>query len=234
MKKTYKIYMLNNKINSKKYIGMTGVKYPSTRKGQHLHNLRKNKHDNDHLQSAFNSYGEEVFDFVILYDNLTENEAKNKERELITFYNTQDRNFGYNVEPGGEIISLSEESKNKIRNALKGRKISEEQRKAHSELMKHNNPMSGKTHTTEAREKIRKASLLRSKESRLHSEETKEKIGAAHRGRKMSIEQREKISSSKKGKPLSELQLKSLEKARENTRWAKRKKKLQIEQLRET
>jgi group I intron endonuclease len=222
--KTYKTYIIINKINGKKYIGMTGIKYPSTRKGQHLHALRKGKHDNDHLQFAFNEYGESAFEFKVIDTDLTEEQVLIREDELMKIHNTLDREYGYNIEKSGNVVFLSEESKIKIRNKLKGRKISDEQKRKHSELMKSNNPMKGKSHSAEAREKIRQACLKRSPKSRVHSEETKMKISEANKGKIVSEETRIRMSIARKGKPLTEKQRAALAYAREHTQWAKKKK----------
>lgn len=58
--------------------------------------------------------------------------------------------------------------------------------------------MKGKHHTTEAREKIRKAS-----EGRQHAPDSREKLSQAHKGKVLSPEHRAKLSAKKKGIPLS-------------------------------
>lgn len=58
------IYKIINLVNGKFYIG-SAVHF---RKRWELHrsNLRNNKHDNRHLQNAWNLYGEKIFKFEIL------------------------------------------------------------------------------------------------------------------------------------------------------------------------
>ena len=58
------IYMLLNKINGKRYIGSS--KNLRARLWEHRSLLRHNKHINQHLQNAWNKYGEINFDYSII------------------------------------------------------------------------------------------------------------------------------------------------------------------------
>lgn len=60
------IYSIENTINGKKYVGSTSNLYK--RFYQHVANLRRKKHVNRHLQSAFDLYGEANFTFNIEFD----------------------------------------------------------------------------------------------------------------------------------------------------------------------
>ena len=130
------IYSLTNKTTNKKYIGQTV--YLNGRKGDHLLNLRRNQHDNDYLQKAFNKYGEDEFIFEVLEvieklesgandkDRLTE-----REQYWMDYYNCYDRECGYNINPSAEVNYMSgkthtEEARKKISEAAKGRKMTEE------------------------------------------------------------------------------------------------------------
>lgn len=65
------IYQIRNLVDNKIYIGSSKSLYQ--RLHRHLNNLRKNKHDNQHLQNAFNKYGESSFIFEIVeFCNLSE------------------------------------------------------------------------------------------------------------------------------------------------------------------
>ncbi len=60
------IYLIKCKPNDKNYIGQSlNIKH---RINEHKSNLRKNRHSNCHLQNAFNKYGEEQFEFKVLYE----------------------------------------------------------------------------------------------------------------------------------------------------------------------
>lgn len=84
-----------NKINKKRYIGQTySIK---NRFYRHKNELLKNKHHNTHLQNAWNKYGIENFEFIIL--EYCDIELLN-EREIywIKFYDSF--NNGYNQTSG--------------------------------------------------------------------------------------------------------------------------------------
>lgn len=88
------IYCIENLINHKKYIGSSINIYQ--RWSNHKSDLRGNRHHNNHLQDAWNKYGENNFKFSII--ELCD-EAEIKEREqyyLDTLYPFKQN--GYNIE----------------------------------------------------------------------------------------------------------------------------------------
>jgi group I intron endonuclease len=58
------IYIIRNKTNGNVYIGSTSSF--SKRKNRHFRYLRTGRHENKHLQNAFNKYGEDAFEFIIV------------------------------------------------------------------------------------------------------------------------------------------------------------------------
>ena len=110
MNKGYCVYIHTNKINGKKYVGITGQKPEARWKNG------KAYHDNTHFGSAILKYGWNCFEHEVLFDNLTKEEAENKEIELIKKLKTTNREYGYNIQNGGSSIGrFSEETKEKIR-----------------------------------------------------------------------------------------------------------------------
>ena len=97
--KKYIVYMHRNKINLKMYIGITSKNDPYKRWGNNGNNYKS-----QYFYEAIEKYGWDNFYHYILYTDLTENEAYEKEIELIEFYNTTDIFNGYNVALGGENI----------------------------------------------------------------------------------------------------------------------------------
>ena len=122
------IYSIVNKINGKMYIGLTTNK--DKRLSRHKRNLNNNKHRNKHLQNSWNKYGKDNFKFEILEKNISKNNLSQKEMEYIDKLNSF--KSGYNLTKGGEGTKGSKpwknknrrkETKKKISNSLKGRKI---------------------------------------------------------------------------------------------------------------
>lgn len=116
---------------------------------------------NSYFYRAIKKYGWDAFEHEILFHDLTEEEAKAKEIELIEKYKTQDRKYGFNRTAGGEGVSNpSEETRRKIgewsRRVNTGRKHTEEFKRMMSKMMKENNPNAGGKLMTEERiEKFR-------------------------------------------------------------------------------
>jgi len=104
------IYYIKNLLNEKIYVGQSDNL--SNRKSLHFHKLKNNKHENSHLQNAYNLYGVENFVFeIILYCEsfeLTRYEDLIEKRNRPNTYNIRecvDSNKG---------IKRSEETKRKL------------------------------------------------------------------------------------------------------------------------
>lgn len=174
------IYGIRNKINNKVYVGKTEVNF-GDRWDSHKSKLRYNRHDNSHLQRAWNKYGEENFEFYIIEESspVWNSETFNeKEKQYIKKY--KDCKMAYNMSEGGDGAlgcHLSEETKRKIgeKNRINdlGRKASEETKKKMSEAQK----------------------------KRKHTPESIEKMKRIHKGKVITQETRKKISKTLQENP---------------------------------
>lgn len=88
------VYQIRNVINNKIYIGSSKNIYKRWK--THISRLKYNKHCNSYLQSAWNKYGEDNFEFSILEEVNNLDELKNLEQYYIdTLQPFEDR--GYNL-----------------------------------------------------------------------------------------------------------------------------------------
>lgn len=109
MENNYKIYCHLNKINGKRYIGQTKT---SVQKRWGCNGYEyTHKRPNSLFAKAINKYGWDNFEHQILFENLTKEEANQKEIELIAFYKSNNKNYGYNLTAGGNSNTLNEEQK---------------------------------------------------------------------------------------------------------------------------
>lgn len=120
MQKKYIVYCHTNKINGKKYIGITGdsLQKRAGLNGSYYKGCT-------YFYNAIQKYGWENFNHEILFQNLTKEEASQKEFKLIDLYNTTDHKYGYNLREGGYTgytFTVSEQTRKKISQALKGTK----------------------------------------------------------------------------------------------------------------
>jgi len=171
------VYKTTNLINGKIYIGQDS-KNNENYYGSGILILR-----------AIEKFGIENFSKEILEECNSKSELDESERRWIKYYNSQDKNIGYNIVPGGTGGPTrlgqknSKEQNEKISASNMNKKMSEEAKSKISRSKKgkpaHNR---GSTSSEETREKIRKSKL----------------------GKKASIETRKKLSEIKKGKKLSQ------------------------------
>lgn len=145
------VYSITNRVNGKCYIGQTV--YCDHRKRWNIHKsmLRSGKHKNMYLQSAWNKYGADSFSFDLVARARHHIELNELEIAEISVRQSTNRDFGYNLDLGGSSGFHSEETKQKIGNAHRGRSLKEETKKKLSEWAKANpTPPEGRAKHAEA------------------------------------------------------------------------------------
>lgn len=93
------IYAIRCNATGRLYVGIsTNI---DGRLRNHLANLRAGKHPAAELQADFDKHGEGSLSLFVLEEGLTADEARRKEQEYITEYDTRNLAHGYNiVHPG--------------------------------------------------------------------------------------------------------------------------------------
>lgn len=86
------IYIIENSINGKFYIGRTNK--PEPRRRCHFSELRRDVHGNPRLQAAFNKYGEDAFRFQVV-DSAPDEQIEEKEAEWFAAFDC-DKSYLYN------------------------------------------------------------------------------------------------------------------------------------------
>lgn len=172
------IYMIKNIVNGKVYVGKSFD--INGRWRHHRYELNKGAHVNNHLQSAWNKYGEDSFEFSIV-EECSEDELNNKEIYWIKKMNAYHN--GYNQTEGGEGTHLPEDIKQKISESAKERFTNIE-----------NHPMYGRHHSDESRDK-----MSISQRKRFDDETQREKNSQVHMGIRHSESSKKKMSESVSG-----------------------------------
>lgn len=96
----YVIYMHKNKINGKVYIGQTCQNPPEKRWAN-----GKGYSHNPYFTEAIEKYGWENFTHEILETLQTLDESNKAEQKWIKYFNSTNRNYGYNLSEGGKSNS---------------------------------------------------------------------------------------------------------------------------------
>lgn len=177
--KKWCVYMHTNLINHKVYIGITSRK-PEKRWGRDGSEYTIKNHPA--FGRAIEKYGWDNFSHDILFEDLSKQDACQKEIELIKKYKSnctryKDPSFGYNMSDGGAIGSSghiwSDEDKKKLSETLRGVVKGEAWRLHLSQAM------SGKKATSETRNKLRESHL-----GKIVSPEIREKMSKSRTGYK--------------------------------------------------
>lgn len=194
--KKWCVYCHTNKINGKKYIGIT-----STTMERRWRNDGSGYRGQVYFWRAIQKYGWHNFDHEVLFENKSYEDACRLERQLIANFKSNMSQYGYNQTEGGDCNYAfsdeairkmsaaakeryensenhpwygrhhSEESKEKIKNKLSGKMVGEKNPNyGNHKLAGENNPFYGKHHSDEVKEKLRQAHL-----GTKASEETKRK-----------------------------------------------------------
>lgn len=163
------VYMIANKINGKKYIGITTNSFAE----RYPHGIRA--HHNPHLRKSVKKYGQENFTVKLLERNIEDIETLCElEMKYIQKYDTYNKEKGYNKSLGGLGVRQTERSEEHCRNLSKAKKgidplrsyTPEQMARRNAKLSKSlrgkNNPMYGMTKDKlkpETLKKLRQASL---------------------------------------------------------------------------
>ena len=204
------IYKIVNKINGKCYIG--SAINTKRRWWRHKTSLIHNKHFNSHLQHAWNKYGRDNFEFILVENVSIDKLLEIEQTYLLDCKNNPDKyyNISYDAESPHRGLTMSEDAKKKISQSMKGRIASDETKIKMSEARK------GMIFSIEHRNNIGKSSKSRIPWSKGRtglkpswnkgipwSEESKRKMREAKLGKQSifkgkihSIETREKMRQS--------------------------------------
>lgn len=133
------LYRIVNQLNSKIYIGQT-----TNANGRWSAHKSKAKAEEpvQYISRAIAKYGVENFIFEVIATCRTQEDTDKIESILILQHNSRDKQFGYNVKPGGNVASHSEETKQKQSEATyrqiaakghpaQGRIVTEEEKELH-------------------------------------------------------------------------------------------------------
>lgn len=107
------IYAIRNNTNNKIYIGSTKKSFHS-RKTKHLNSLRKGVHNNTHLQSSYNKYGESSFTFEILLICDSDDSIVFFENYYIFIFRSHLKDFGYNKSVAKEYLGSYKQCKEAV------------------------------------------------------------------------------------------------------------------------
>lgn len=213
------IYEIRNKVTGKYYVGR--AKHFKTRFNRHRYELRHGRHHCLHLQRAWNKYGEANFEFVVVQECSSSQEAMHLEQARL---NSRDP-LMYNVSldsTGGDLISQHPNRDSIVARMTQTQKqryanMTLEERQRTFGLAGERNGMFGRRHSVQSKIKMSETALKNIKRGPEHpnfglkrSDETRARISAiaaartgeanSFHGKQHTPETRAAMSAKKKGK----------------------------------
>ncbi len=110
----YYVYKITNKLNGKIYIGKSSEKNIKERWKKHCSLSRRQSY----IQRAIQKYGKDNFTFEIIEKIELENESYDYEKDWIKFYNSNNKENGYNLNEGGRGNITGKPISNETRNKM--------------------------------------------------------------------------------------------------------------------
>lgn len=225
------VYQIINTINNYRYVGSTTRGF-NRRWATHLCCLRKNKHENTHLQRAYNKYGEGSFVFLIIETVNTPENCIDIEQKWIDSLKPE-----YNMCPNARNClgrNVSKETRKKISLSNTGRKHTKDFIEKARIAMMGNDLASGAKRTEEFKQNLReknagrnnnffgkkhteetKAIIKGKRKLQIITEETRSKKRESMKWFKHTEESKKKISEAKKGRVFTQEHIAKLRKSHE-------------------
>ncbi|HKE97425.1 MAG TPA: NUMOD3 domain-containing DNA-binding protein [Actinomycetes bacterium] len=198
------VYVIRNLVNGKTYVGSSTD--PARRWWAHRKQLADGSHGNRYLQRAYTKHGAEAFRFEIVERFASVVGLREAEQRWLDALRCCDRRFGYNIVPDTGRRVLSEETRRRMSETRRGRKLSPEHR------ARIRNAHTGRPKSAAHRENLRavnlgkqlhpahRARISQGLTGRRPTEVTRAKIAASHRGHAVSDETRRKIGDANRGR----------------------------------
>lgn len=187
------VYAIRNITNGKCYIG--GSSNIRMRWNSHTYCLRKNKHHSPKLQAAWNLFGANQFQLIIIEEVKGHDQIVTREQHWIDCENAV--SDGYNVCPSAADMSgfiFSDQSRAKISASLIGNTYTRGYKHSLETRAKVTAAGMGRKHSAET---IKKMSDI--KKGKVFSEETRKRLSDAAKNRVYSPETRAKMSAARMG-----------------------------------
>ena len=211
------VYCWLNLTNSKLYVGSTSAF--RRRKGDYERELARGECHNRYLQAAWDKYGSEQFEFLVL-ERCRPSDCKVREQYWIDYYASACREFGYNLNPKASYPT--DEVRALIAKRRAGIVVTKEWREKIGYASSHRPPesiekmrksLTGKKKSKETKEKLTK-SMYEMWERPGH----RETVSASSKGHKKSEATRKRMSRAQKLRSLCPIQKEIMRRTAKNAR----------------
>jgi len=162
------IYKITDTINNKVYIGQT---IHVERRWQAHRSYAKNpERTGQYIHRAMATYGIDNFNYEVIACAKIQLDADEAEAQIINQFNSQSKEFGYNIKPGGGTKGHSEETRQKLREATL------------KQIATKGPPGLGSKRTDEQKAKL-SASLKALDKEKIYTPEVRKRMSDAHIGK---------------------------------------------------